>query len=182
MSYPDDPFFDALGIDNDTPDDYDLLTSLYFAEVMDYLNFHYAVAHRNWKKSGTHDDLEKFIGQRPYLYYYHLWLVDVPILKNLAVATLPDSVVQESQTSETGTALPKLTNKRLKKNDGMVAALTAIGAASQDKVVLLKKRIEQAEVQVGFARERHGLNRSQELASAIQSYSALLEVAEQKPF
>jgi hypothetical protein len=101
MSFPDDPFFDALGIDNDTPDDYDTLTPLYFAETMEYLNFHYAVAHRNWKKSGTHDDFEKFVGQRAYLYYYYLWLVDVPILKNLAVAALPNNVIQESHTSVT---------------------------------------------------------------------------------
>ena len=182
MSYPDNPFFDSLGISNETPDNYNVLTSLYFAEAMDYMNHHYAVAHRNWKKSGTHDDFEKFVGQRPYLYYYFLWLQDVPILKNLAVAALPENVVQESQTSKKGTA-PKVSafnNKRQKKNDGMVAAFTAIGAASQDKVILLQKRIDQAEVQVGFARERHGLHRSRELAAAVQSYGALLEAAEQK--
>jgi len=182
MSYPDDPFFGALGIGNETPDDYDILTSLYFAEAMDYLNHHYAVAHRNWKKSGTHDDFEKFVGQRAYLYYYFLWLQDVPILKNLAVAALPENVVQESQTSVIGIAPPNVgaSYKRQKKNDGMVAAFTAIGAASQSKVDLLQKRVDQAEVQVGFARERHGLNKSRELAAAVQSYGALLEAAEQK--
>ena len=164
MSYPDDPFFDALGIGNETPGDYDILTSLYFAETMDYLNHHYAVAHRNWKKSGTHDDFKTFVGQRAYLYYYFLWLQDVPILKNLAVAALPENVVHESLTSERGIARQNVltNNKRQKKNDGMVAAFTAIGEASQSKVRLLQKRLEQAEAQVGFARERHVLNKSRE--------------------
>ena len=98
------------------------------------------------------------------------------------MAALPENVVQESQTSESGIAPPKpgASYKRQKKNDGMVAAFTAIGAASQSKVDLLQKRVDQAEVQVGFARERHGLNKSRELAAAVQSYGALLEAAEQK--
>ena len=48
------------------------------------------------------------------------------------------------------------------------------------KVDLLQKQMGQAEVQVGFARERHSLNKSKELAAAVQSYDALLEAAEQK--
>jgi hypothetical protein len=35
MSFPENPFFDANGTDSDTPNDYNPLTSLYFAETMD---------------------------------------------------------------------------------------------------------------------------------------------------
>jgi hypothetical protein len=182
MSFPDDPFFDSLGIDDKCPGNYDPLTSLYFAEVMDYLNFHYATSHRNWKKSGTHNDFEMFVGQQPYLYYYHLWLVEIPILKNLAVALLPKNVGTESQTSESGNNTSTCTDEGggKQKKSGMVAAFSLIGTASVDKIALLKQRIVQKEAQVGFAWERHGLAKSRELSSAVQEYGLLLEAAEEK--
>jgi hypothetical protein len=57
--------------------------------AMGYINYHYQIAYRNNKKSGSHDDFVNFVGSRPYIYYNHLWLCQVPHLLNFAVPLLP---------------------------------------------------------------------------------------------
>jgi hypothetical protein len=63
---------------------------------MGYLNFHCQAAHRENKSSANHDDFEKFVGNHPYLLYFHLWLLQVPNLQNHAVPTLPDAAMRDS--------------------------------------------------------------------------------------
>jgi hypothetical protein len=45
--------------------------------------------------SGSHGNFEDFDGDKPFVYYYHLWLQEIPLLFALAVPTLSTSVVRE---------------------------------------------------------------------------------------
>ena len=72
-----DNFFKDKKVEDDDPDDFDTLTPKVFSHAMEYLNFHYQVAWRNNKKSGSHNDFHKFVGNHPYLYYYHLWIYGI---------------------------------------------------------------------------------------------------------
>ena len=68
-----------------------------FSIFMVYINHHYQVAYRNNKKSGSHDDFVNFVGSGgPFIYYYHLWLCQVPHLLNFAVPLLPSYAFHES--------------------------------------------------------------------------------------
>jgi hypothetical protein len=49
-------------------------------------------------ETGNHADFHQFVGSRPYVYYYHLWLVDIPHLSYLAVPKLSAAVFQISTT------------------------------------------------------------------------------------
>ena len=52
-------------------------------------------------ETGNHADFHQFVGSRPYVYYYHLWLVDIPHLSYLAVPKLSAAVFQISTTTVT---------------------------------------------------------------------------------
>jgi hypothetical protein len=55
----------------------------------------YAVVRDNNKRSGNHDDFINFCGNRPDVYYLHLWLQLKPSFENLVVAELPADVFME---------------------------------------------------------------------------------------
>jgi hypothetical protein len=48
--------------------------------------------------TGNHADFCQFVGSRPYVYYYHLWLVEILHLSFLAVPQLSDPVFRISMT------------------------------------------------------------------------------------
>ena len=79
------------GIDSYYPKTYDALFSVKFSMAMGYIDYLYQIAYRNKKKSGSYDDFVNFVGSRPYIYYYHSWLCQVPHLLNYAVSLLPTS-------------------------------------------------------------------------------------------
>ena len=72
FAYPVVEFFQLVGVCNKVANDFDDISSADFSDAMGYLNFHYQAAHRSNKSSGFHDDYAKFVGNRPYLLYYHL--------------------------------------------------------------------------------------------------------------
>ena len=74
FAFPEIQFFEHVGVCNNIAADFDNISSEDFPDAMSYLNFHYQVAHRNNKASGSHKDFIHFEGNRPYLLYYHLWL------------------------------------------------------------------------------------------------------------
>jgi hypothetical protein len=94
--FPEVMYFEQAGVSIDVASEFDVLTSKDFSDVMGYLNFHYQVAHRKNKSSGSHDDFANFVGTCPYLLYYHLWFDQVPCLQSLAVPTLPPNVMRDS--------------------------------------------------------------------------------------
>ena len=96
FAFPEVFYFENAGVPFDIANNYDVISSQDFSDAMGYLNFHYQVAHRNNKSSGNHNDFEKFVGNFPYLLYYHLWLLQVPCLQNHAIPTLPAAVMQDS--------------------------------------------------------------------------------------
>ena len=71
-AYPLVEYFQLVGICNNVANDFDDISSADFSGAIGYLNFHYQAAHRSNKSSGFHDDYAKFVGNRPYLLYYHL--------------------------------------------------------------------------------------------------------------
>ena len=64
--------FENTGVPSKIANNFDVISSQDFSNVIGYLNFHYQVAHGKNKSSGNHDDFEKCVGNRPYLLYYHL--------------------------------------------------------------------------------------------------------------
>jgi hypothetical protein len=116
FAFPKEFYFENAGVPSEITNNFDVISSQDFTDVMGYLNFHYQVAHRENKLSGNHDDFEKFVGNRPYLLYYHLWLLQVPSLQNLAVPTLPDAVMRDSLSpsiySSSESAASNLSKKR----------------------------------------------------------------------
>jgi hypothetical protein len=60
-------YFDDVGDSQNAANDFDQdLTSLEFKQTMEYINFHYQIAHQNNKKSGSHDEFHCFVGSHPY--------------------------------------------------------------------------------------------------------------------
>ena len=66
--------FEQAGESIDVASEFDVLTLKDFSNLMGYLNFHYQVAHRKNKSSGSHANFTNFVGTHPYLLFYHLWL------------------------------------------------------------------------------------------------------------
>ena len=98
-AFPDNTYLQAMGLlSGDVPfaAEFDVLTSEELKDVMEYVNHWYRHAHRNSKKSGNHGNFEDFVGDKPFVYYYHLWLQEVPHLLSLAVPHLPETVARES--------------------------------------------------------------------------------------
>ncbi len=99
IAFPDNPYLQAMGLlSGDVPfaAEFDVLTSEELKDVMEYINHWYRHAYRNSKKSGNHGNFEDFVGDKPFVYYYHLWLQEIPHLLSIAVPTLPETVVRES--------------------------------------------------------------------------------------
>ena len=148
--------------------------------AMEYLNYHYQDAFRKFKLSGNHDNFEKFVGTRVYLYYYYLWLQQVPGFHSLAVPTLPASVLRDSGGTGSSSASPLTVDtpvpKQAKRGDGsdhragMSAAMSAIGTASANRVLLLKELNEQHASMALLHKERHNLALERELSGVVQEY------------
>jgi hypothetical protein len=96
FAFPEVMYFEQAGESIDVASEFDVLTSNSLSNVMGYLNFHYWVAHRKNKSSGSHADFSNFVGTHPYRLYYHLWFNQVPYLHSLAVPTLPSNVMRDS--------------------------------------------------------------------------------------
>jgi hypothetical protein len=87
FAFPEVFYFENAGGPSEIANNFDIISSKDFSDVVGYLNFHYQVAHWENKSSGNHDDFEEIVGSNPYLLYYHLWLLQVPSLQNPADPT-----------------------------------------------------------------------------------------------
>ena len=67
FTFPEIQFFEHVGVCNNIAADFDNISSQDFSDAMSYLNFHYQVAHRNNKASGSQRDFIHFVGNQPYL-------------------------------------------------------------------------------------------------------------------
>jgi hypothetical protein len=157
IAFADNPYLQAMGVvSGDVPfaSEFDVLTSEELKDVMEYINHWYQHAHRNSKKSGNHGNFEDFVGDKPYIYYYHLWLQEIPHLFALAVPTLPVNVVREScapssivdEPVSSGSSNPAARRQRKNSQNATVppestatsAAMQEIGRAAGEKVVFMK--------------------------------------------
>ena len=94
----------SCGIDADRASEFDVLTSEELKQVLDHVVYWYNVSLRNNRASGNHADFHQFVGCRPFVYYYHLWLLEIPHLSFLAVPTLDETVFRLSMDDEDETS------------------------------------------------------------------------------
>ena len=66
---------------------------LYFPYFVQYVA-HILVS--SLHQTGNHADFHQFVGSRPYVYYYHLWLIEIPPLSFLPVPQLSCTVFRIS--------------------------------------------------------------------------------------
>ena len=88
-----DLYWEQMGIDSCYPKAYDALYSVGSSMAIGHINYHYQIVYRKNKNSGTYDDFVTFVGSQPRIYYYHLWLCQVPHLLNFAVPLLQTSLI-----------------------------------------------------------------------------------------
>ena len=177
IAFPDNPYLQAmLGVvSGDVPfaSEFDALTSEELKDVMEYLNHWYQHAHRNSKKSGNHGNFEDFVGNKPYVNYYHLWLQEFPHLFALAVPILPGDIVRESCAH--GVAEPPARRKRNSQNgvlseesSATTAAMQEIGRATGEKVAFMKT-LATEKVQ------RNALQKEKDLLDLLEMYDNSLK-------
>ena len=87
-----DEYLLSCGIAENHASNFDVLTSRELKQVLDYIVHWYNVSLRNNRSSGNHADFHQFVGCRPFVYYYHLWLMEIPHLSFLAVPVLDVTV------------------------------------------------------------------------------------------
>jgi hypothetical protein len=142
-------YLEAMGLTDDIGMKFDVLTSEELSDTMSYLNHHYGVSHRDNQKSGNHANFEDFVKDKPYIYYYHLWLGAVPHLLSLAVPSLPGGVSRDSSILTLQDVNPSLpldfgsNNRRGRKNatDAVAKAMQELGRASSEKVALMRAMV-----------------------------------------
>lgn len=98
FAFPDHVYWTLTGIGKDVASsEFDSSLTVNDVEaILDYINYHYQVAHRKNKQSGSHADFENFVGTRYFLFYYHLWLNEAPNLLNFAVPELPSNAFRDT--------------------------------------------------------------------------------------
>ena len=193
FAFPEVLYFENAGVPAEITNNFDVISSQDFSDVMGYLNFHYQVAHRKNKSSGNHDDFEKFVGNRPYLLYYHLWLLQVPSLQNLAVPTLPDAVMRDSLSpsiySSSESAASNLSKKRGAggNNKAVMSVLEEIGRNNRERTRYMKERNDYNEVMIQqnakmlkMADEKHAVRREMDLSKLLLMHKQSLHDAQQE--
>ena len=178
---PEEMYFEQAVVSIDFASEFDVLTSKDFSDVMGYLNFHYQVAHRKNKSSGSHDDFANFVGTCPYLLYYHLWLYQVPCLQNLAVPTLPPNVMRDSLApirfplaSATSTnEIAGCANKT-----AVLSLLVAeIGKGNVERTTIMKERNAQSETMLIIATVKHAVRTEMDLSKSLHMHKKSLSDA-----
>jgi hypothetical protein len=124
IGFGSDEFLLSSGIREDQASSFDTLTSIELKQVLEYIVHWYNVSLRNNRASGNHADFHQYVGCRPYVYYYHRWLEEIPHLSFLAVPSLDDNVFQlsmeqndEEPSSTTSASSEQLSTKRKRGGD-----------------------------------------------------------------
>jgi hypothetical protein len=147
-----DEYLLSCGITENHSSTFDVLTSKELKQVLDYIVHWYNVSLRNNKTSGNHADFHQFVGCRPFVYYYHLWLMEIPHLSFLAVPVLDLTVRRvsterddddESRSNTTTRSKAGSNRKRGKSSDdSMLSAASAANAVSKQQQEKKLKVIE----------------------------------------
>jgi hypothetical protein len=183
LAYPEVEYFQLVGVCNNVANCFDCISSADFSDAMSYLNFHYQVAHINNKASGFHVDFAKFVGNRPYLLYYHLWLLQTPCIKNFAVPTLPAYVMRDSllpcpQWSTLSSGMSVVDDGSTKTAATWTTSLIAeLGRGNTEKLTLMKERSEQNERIISMASEKHAIRNEIDLSKLVSMHQQSLSGA-----
>ena len=129
---------------------------------MDYIHQHFRISYRNGKTSGKHSVFGKFVGNKAYLFYYFLWLQEVPHFMTFAVPQLPAGALRQSKTSSvpvdppaspnvtpgTTPASAKLMSKRKNRKTKFSTGVANLESSSAEKIAVMtefaqKKKISQ---------------------------------------
>lgn len=185
LAFPEDEYWDQVGIDADYAKKYDVLTSKDFSLVMGYINHHYQVAYRKNKQSGNHDDFVKFVGSRHFLYYYHLWLCQVPHLLNFAVPLLPKYAFRESididDTATTLSSKSKSSSNFSVRKKGRHAILTQKPTSSSQNLAIALESFEKSNVaKLRLLESTTAPRRENDLLDVLDKYKVRLRVAREE--
>ena len=155
----DDQYLNDCGISDEYASQFDTLTSEDLCKVLDYVVYWYNVADRNNKTSGmyyvqpttiillsallahvlssriletgNHADFNQFVGSRPYVYYYHLWLLEIPHLRFLAVPELSNPVFRISMSAK-----KKKNNRDIEEDDANSTLSDGSSVADADGFIM----------------------------------------------
>jgi hypothetical protein len=136
---------------------------------MEYISFHYQIAHQNNKKSGSHNEFHCYVGSYPYLVYYHLCFAAVPNFPHLAIPALPANVMKESNNSSATTtsfsevsSIGKKGKHAIKKQSNSDVASASLNMVEQHNEILKDKtRLES---------ERHSLQLEHTLTKLMKGH------------
>jgi hypothetical protein len=159
LAFSEQTYFKDLSLPENYPATFDTITSLEFKQGMNYIHHHFRVSYRNCKTSGNHSVFGKFVGNRAYLFYYFLWLQEVPHFMTFAVPALPAEALRQSRTIATpvdppaspsmgpGTtpASAKLMDKRKNRKTEFSNAVANLESSSTEKIAVMKE----------FAQKKH---------------------------
>jgi hypothetical protein len=152
-------FFPAHGVKSDDPNKFDTITSEDFSNAMDFLNKQYSQCWQtNNQKLGSHEDFEKFVGGRPYVFYYYHWLASVPNLLNLAVAHLPSAITRDSGENNDNKG-KKRSSLETQSNAQKLIACALSGFHSKERMNLLQNKVKQTKKMVEIATQKHGFDK-----------------------
>jgi hypothetical protein len=162
LAFSEQTYFKDLSLPDKYPASFDIITSLEFKQGMDYIHHHFRISYRNCKTSGNHSVFGKFVGNRAYLFYYFLWLQEVPHFMTFAVPQLPAGVLRQSKTSlvpvdppaspnvtpGTTPASAKLMSKRKNRKTKFSTGVANLESSSAEKIAVMtefaqKKKISQ---------------------------------------
>ena len=181
FAFPEEIYFEQAGVSIDVASEFDVLTSKDFSDVMGYLNFHYQVAHRKNKSSGSHGDFANFVGTCPYLLYYHLWLDQVPCLQNLAVPTLPSNVMRDSLAPRSFPLASETSTNEIAGSANKTAVLSLlvaeIGKGNVERTTIMKERNAQSEKMLNIAAVRHAVRTEMDLSKLLLMHKKSLSDA-----
>ena len=191
IAFSDNPYLQGMGLVGGVvpfASEFDVLTSEELKDTMAYINHWYRHAHRNSKMSGSHGNFEDFVGDKPFVYYYHLWLQEIPHLFALVVPTLPTSVVRESCVQPAGAPCQldfepiqpttpamsrrgqnKLHTQRVTSDSAAATeAMKEIGRAAGEKVTFLKTLVADKVC-------RNALQKEKDLLDLLEMYDKSLK-------
>ena len=139
--------YESFKVEASSPSDFDKMNAEDLYLLHAYLMKRYNVCHRNFKQSGSHGHFDDFIGRdwlvSPAIYYFYLRLTECgnDTHKSQATNILPDGLLMESITDESGSA---------KKKRKAVSPMTDY----KNRTLNTKDKLAQSFVEIGYQRKR----------------------------
>jgi hypothetical protein len=184
FAFPEVVYFEQEGVSIDVASEFDVLTSQDFSVVMEYLNFHYQVAHRKNKSSRSHDDFANFVGTCNYLLFSCLWFDQVPCLQNLAVPTLPSNVMRDSLAARSFPLVSETSTNKIvgcaNKTALLSLLLAEIGKGNVERTTIMKERNAQSDKMLNIATVRHAVRTEMDLSKSLHMHKKSLSDAGQE--